>query len=135
MANKFLPFVIKWLLVPSAMAAVGFFALGPKIGDSGIVAKVEPVKELIEDKANIGTSKPIETKEDKGKFSDVKIDVNLTKDDRSKPDSATVKPKKTEYFSPDAGTEREELSSLPNTPVTNSNEEPIPASDEETGGW
>jgi hypothetical protein len=135
MAIKFIPFVIKWLLVPAGMGTLGFYALGPKIGDTGLVSKVEPVREMIEDKTNIGTNKPIETPEQKSKFGNVKIDVDLTKDDKSKPDSATVKPKKTSYFSPDAGTKHEEIAELPNTPTSSANEEPIPSSNSDTGGW
>ncbi len=135
MAKRFFPLVVKWLVIPTAMGVLGFFALGPRIGDTGLVSKVEPVRELIEDKTNVGSKKPIETPEDKGKFGNVKIDVNLTKDDKSKPDSATVKPKKTEYFSPDAGSKEEDVPSLPNTPATTGNEEPIPNQNSETGGW
>ncbi|MFM9872177.1 MAG: hypothetical protein ACKVQS_01775 [Fimbriimonadaceae bacterium] len=135
MAKKFFPQFVKWLIIPTVMGAVGFFALGPKIGDTGIVSTVEPVKDLIEDNTSGGTRDPINVPEDKGKFGNVKLDVNLTKDDKSKPDSATKKPEKTEYFSPDAGTQHEELSDLPNTPTTSGNEEPIPKSNSDDSGW
>lgn len=135
MAKKFFPFLVKWLVVPATMGTAGFLFLGPKIGDSDIVSKVEPVKDLLEDKTNLGSKNPIDVPEDKGKFGNVKVDVDLTKDDKSKPDSATPKNKKSEYFSPDAGTEHEELSNLPLTPDSTGNEEPIPNSTDETTGW
>jgi hypothetical protein len=124
---------IKYLVIPGAIAALGFYVLGPQIGGNPLLeAKVLPVADAL------GQSAPIDVPEPEGEFSSVKLDVNLTKDDRSKPDSAT-EVKKRNYFSPDAGKKYDEIpegkisekSTEPALPETPS-EEPIPS---ETGGW
>lgn len=117
MASSFLTFVAKWLVVPAGMAALGFYALGPQIGNNpALEAKVDPVKTILND-----TSEPLKpetgSKKKSTGFKDIKVDVNLTEDDKKKPDSATEEVKQTEYFSPDAaGTTYEEIPELPVTP-------------------
>lgn len=135
MATKIFAGIFKWLCIPAVMGALGFYLLGPRIGNSAfLTAKVEPVKEMIEDGTAGTSSGPIDVPEPKGRFSDVKVDIDLTEDDKSKPDSATEKPKKTSYFSPDAGKSYAEIpEGLPNTP--GDSPETAPASTENTTGW
>lgn len=134
MASKIFAGFVKFLVIPAIMIAAGFIFLGPRIGNSAfITAKVEPVKELLEDGTAGTGSGPIDVPEPKGRFSDVKVDVDVTRDDKSKPDSATEKPKKTSYFSPDAGKKYEEIPELPNTPEGTVSA--TPSSDENLTGW
>lgn len=115
MASGFLTGALKWLIVPIVMAAVGYFVIGPRIGgNSYLESKAATVKEAV---AKVAQPQPSESEAEAGKYSKVKLDVNVTKDDRKKPDSTTEKPKKREYFSPDAGKSYDEIPELPQTPA------------------
>lgn len=106
MASGVLVGALKWLVLPAAMAAVGYFVIGPKIGGNAYLgSRAATAKEAILPKS-VPDSPPEDAEQ--GKFSKVKIDVNVTPDDRSKPDSKTEK-KKPKYFSPDAGKSYDEI--------------------------
>ncbi|ARU42223.1 hypothetical protein CCB80_14150 [Armatimonadetes bacterium Uphvl-Ar1] len=135
MASSFLTFVTKWLCVPAGMVAVGYFGLGPQIGNNAAFqARVEPVKEIIGDAAEV-LPREQEPAKPKGKFDSVKVKVDVTEDDRKKPDSNSEVQKRPDYFTPEAaGDTYEEIPELPDTPESTTPDptsEPIP----DTGGW
>jgi len=120
-ASKAMGFILKWIVVPAVMVGVGFFVLGPRIGGSPIlVSTADTVKTIAQ---TGGSEEPIDVPEEKGRFSNVKIDVALTEDSKKKPDSVTDKKDK-KYFSPDAG--------LPKTPERGNEEDTAMKTGEET---
>jgi hypothetical protein len=120
-ASKVMGFLVKWVVVPAIMVGVGFFFLGPQIGGAPILANTaEQVKTIAQ---TGGSNEPIDVPEEKGRFSNVKLEVDLTSDSKKKPASnSETKDKK--YFSSDAG--------LPETPNRGSEEDTAMKPGEET---
>lgn len=85
-----------------------------------------------------GSEEPIDVPEEKGRFSNVDLKVELTDDSKKKPDSNTKKPEK-QYFTPDAGSSspnrgNEEDSAIGTGESTTLGSDPARNS-ENTGGW
>ncbi len=129
---------LKWLVVPVAMAALGYFLVGPQIGKVPTLKKgAEKVENLVRNSAEPPPPPTIKPEEDK--FADLKIEVGERGSRKKKPSDAlkeeepTEEPESTEPESTEpestTGDPDNDVLTIPDTPPVKADDDNPPADD------
>ena len=123
--------VAKWLVAPPIAFALGFYVLGPRIGNNPLVEeKANDLKDAVTGVAETA-GKADQPEKPKGRYSNVELKIDVVDDDGKKVPEAP----KPEYFTENAGqpASTEPAKTEETTPTPDPDAEPTSLPD--TGGW
>ena len=98
--------IVKWFVIPVAMAAIGYFLVGPQIGNAPVIqTSAAKVKDIVAPPEDV--EEPESESGGTGKFKSVSLDINVSKDDsepkkKSSSRSTTTSTRDSKYFKPES---------------------------------